>query len=82
MLKYKTIGIKKYGKTFKALKKRKIQGERCDCWDSVLQRSTDDEGALCHGTGIKTTGGYYEPIEFKAAINFRPNENQVTPFGV
>jgi hypothetical protein len=82
MLKHKNIGLKKYGKLVKVLKKRAVQGVRCDCWDPVLGRSTDDDCKLCHGTGIKTTGGYYDPIEIYAAINTRPKQNQITPFGI
>lgn len=82
MIRYKKIGIKKYGTLVKILKKRTEQGEQCDCFDPVLGRTTDDDCLLCHGTGIKTSGGYYDPIEVRAAINTRPKQNQITPFGL
>ena len=82
MLRLKTIGLKRYGVKVKILKKRIAQGETCDCFDEILGRSTDDECPYCHGTGIKTTGGYYDPIEVYGAINTRPKQNQITPFGI
>ena len=82
MLRHKSAGIKKYGTIIKIVKKRKADGIQCECFDEVLQRSTDDECALCNGTGIATTGGYYDPIEVKVAINMKPKQNQITPFGI
>ena len=82
MLRLKGVGINKYGRTVKIIKKRITDGQECSCWDEVLQRSTDDECELCHGTGIQTGGGYYDPIEVKAAINTRPKQNEITPFGI
>jgi hypothetical protein len=82
MIWVKTKGIKKYGTLVKILKKRTAQGIQCSCFDTVLQRSTDDECKLCNGTGIQTGGGYYDPIEVYAAINTRPKQNQITPFGI
>ena len=82
MLRQKGVGIKRYGTPVKLLKRRSAQGAQCTCYDPVLGRSLDDECELCHGTGIQTTGGYYDPIEIQVAINTRPKQNQVTPFGI
>jgi len=82
MLKRKGIGIKKFGKAVKILKKRAEQGVQCTCFDVTLQRSMEDDCELCHGTGIMTGGGYYDPIDINVAINNSPTTNQVTPFGV
>ena len=82
MLKHKRVGIKKYGATIRVLKIRSQEGTQCTCFDEVLFRSTDDNCTLCNGTGILEGGGYYPAIEVKAAINTRPKEQDVTPFGV
>ncbi|MBC8550531.1 MAG: hypothetical protein H8D23_12870 [Candidatus Brocadiales bacterium] len=82
MLKVKNVGIKKYGTLVKVLKKRAEQGVQCSCFDVTLQRSMDDECELCNGTGIQTTGGYYDPLDVYVAINTRPKQNEITPFGV
>ncbi len=82
MLRRKNIGIKRYGKLVKVLKKRAEQGVQCSCFDTTLQRSQLDDCPLCNGTGIQTGGGYYDPIEVYVAINNNPKQNQVTPFGI
>ena len=82
MIKQKSVGIKKFGIKVKILKKRVSQGTQCSCWDETLQRSITDDCPYCNGTGIMTTGGYYDSIEVNAAMNTNPAQNQITPFGV
>lgn len=80
MLKQKTIGLKRYGRLIKILKRR-IDGQKCtNCWDSTLGRIIDDDCVVCYGTGVVT--GYCDPIEVYAAINAKPKQSQITPFGV
>lgn len=82
MLRVKGIGINKYGTTVKILKKYTEVGIQCTCFDDVLMRSTDDDCKLCNGTGIITGGGYYDALDVKVAINTRPKQNEITPFGI
>jgi len=80
MLRHKSIGLKRYGRLVKIIKKR-IDGQKCtNCWDSILGRIIDDSCEICYGTGIVL--GYYDPIEIYAALNNKPKQNQITPFGV
>ncbi len=85
MLHVKGVGIKKYGRFVKILKQRHGATETAtatcpDCWDSMLGRLTDDNCTTCYNTGI--TSGYYDPIDVYAAVNYRPKQNQITPFGL
>jgi hypothetical protein len=84
MLHLKGVGLKKYGRPVQIFKIKHGATEAkttyCpDCWDYFLGRCIDDNCTTCFGTAI--TGGYYDPIEVQAAVNFRPKQQQITPFG-
>jgi len=78
---YKNLALKsRYGgRQFVALK-RKTYGDTCaSCWDSYLQRRTEDFCATCYDTGI--SGGFYQPIAFQAMMSASPKRQQMMLWG-
>lgn len=62
------------------LLKRKKAGSRCTtCWDSVLNRRTEENCLDCYDTGW--SGGYWEPIEFQGSLGAAPRNTMINLFG-
>lgn len=67
------------GRDFFIIKKR-TYGTHCTvCWDTILQRITDDSCDVCNGTGW--VDGYFKAIYLKGMLNPAPKYNQITMFG-